>query len=141
MNELIADTISSEEFLTTLINACIEVYTEEELKDLIAFYESSTGKMYLKKTRIMAETIISESGKLINDFSTKKKSIDIDLRKDIEEYLIEIGNNDKSDGYLFEWFVTVNSCKTYDQKLLSVMALADIKIDAPQNPTKSVMSE
>ena len=41
--------------MSSYIPACHETFTEKELNDLIAFYESPTGKMFVRKTPVILE--------------------------------------------------------------------------------------
>ena len=53
--KIIRDELSWEKMMPSYIRIYRETFTEKELNDLIAFYESPTGKMFVKKTPVILE--------------------------------------------------------------------------------------
>ncbi len=53
--KIIRDELSWEKMMPSYIRIYRETFTDKELNDLIAFYESPTGKMFVKKTPVILE--------------------------------------------------------------------------------------
>lgn len=53
--KIIKDELSWQKMLPAYIRIYRDTFTEKELKELIAFYESPTGKMYIRKTPVILD--------------------------------------------------------------------------------------
>ena len=67
----------------------IEVYsnhfTEEEVKGLITFYESDTGKSMVRKMPMIMQDSMLVSQELMKDFLPKMQALSIEMQTEIQE--------------------------------------------------------
>ena len=67
-----------------MIELYLKNYTEKEIKDMLVFYESDTGKSIVKKMPSVIQDSILIAQSMVNDFIPKMQALSQELKEEIE---------------------------------------------------------
>ncbi len=81
--KIMKDELSWEKMMPSYIRIYRETFTEKELNELIAFYESPTGKMFVKKTPVILEKTSSVMQQKMVSILSKMNAMLEDSKKDM----------------------------------------------------------